>query len=658
MSNILYRGGAAIPVEKEPVHFTVCARSNRDVQRLATLEGVESSGRVFGQVVKIKTDPAAIEDVMQAVRDENLVSHHAYCPKGDPTTRYYLTDMLIVTMKPTTGIPTVERLLEKHGLTFVKNYAGMEDTYLLRVTRTAGKNPLKVSADLLEHPSVLSAEPNLVNRFEPAYVPRDTLFPRQWHLHSKRDIELVADAGVEAPKAWDITRGSRDIVVAVIDDGFDLTHPDLRGPGKVVAPKDFADGDAEPFPGPDNFHGTPVAGVAISEENGEGIVGVAPGCAFMPVRFRLSADDDMLWEIFHFTGARAHVICCSWNPMPVYSPLPLILDKKLAQLAATGGPGGKGTVICFAAGNFNAPIYQPGKANFEWRHPVQGLIVTPGSILNGFAAHPDVITVAASTSQNRKAAYSNWGREVSLCAPSSNFHPLDSQARLPGRSIWTTDNFSEGKGYSAGRYTGDFGGTSSATPLVAGIAALVLSANPDLTARQVRHILQETADKITDKSADRILGHKKGTYNASGHSEWFGYGKVNAAKAVQRALEMKPPAPRQEVVTEGIFIAAALVNPVGSDVWRETVTLFNARFGEVDLDGWSLMEKHGFVQPIEKAKIGARQFLTIQIKKFLLSNNGGTITLFNNERQQVDKVTYTAKQAEREGEVIKFMGGA
>jgi subtilisin family serine protease len=657
MKTLLHRGGHAIPIQKETEFFTVSARSLRDVQRLSEWGVVQEVRPVFGNVFKIKTAGEALDDVMKSARDENLVSHHAYCPEGDPSTRYYLTDLIGVTVKPKTRTATIESLLEKHGLTFVKNYPGMEGVFLVRVTKSAEKNPVKIANDLLEHPYVLSAEPNLINRFEAAYEPRDKYFSRQWHLHSKRGVELAADAGVEAPKAWDLTRGSRDVVVAVIDDGFDLSHPDLRGPAKVVFPKDYADGDAEPFPGREDYHGTAVAGVAIGEENGEGIVGVAPGCAFMPVRFRLNADDDTLWEIFHFTGARADVICCSWNTVPVYSPLPSILDKKFHQLTATGGPRGKGVVICFASGNFDAPVYQAGNANFQWLHPTAGLKTTAGSILNGFAAHPAVIAVSASTSQNRKAAYSNWGKEISLCAPSNNFHPLDPQLRLPGRSIWTSDNHHEGGGYSAGRYTGAFGGTSSATPLVAGIAALVRSANPELTAVEVRQILQETTDKITDGNADVILGHCKGNYDGNGHCEWFGYGKVNAARAVQRAKELVPPPPPEKVISEGIFIAAALVNPVGSDVWRETVTLFNTLFEEVNLDGWSLVEKHGWVQSIENLKIGARQFLTIQIKKFLLSNRGGSITLFNKVQQQVDRVTYTLVQAEREGETIRFLGG-
>jgi subtilisin family serine protease len=657
MTYLLHRGSFAIPVQKEMCFFTINAHSARDVQRLSEWELVEDMKPVFGNVYKIKTRSDALDDLMKSMREENLVSHHAYCPEGDPSTRYYLTDMLIVTFKPGTRTSVIEKLLEKHGLTYAKSYPGLDQTHLLRVTKTSGKNPVKVSNDLLEHPYVLCAEPNLINRFEPAYEPVDKYFARQWHLKSEKGIELVADASVDAPKAWDITKGSREVVVAILDDGFDLTHPDLRGPGKVVFPRDFADGDADPFPGKEDYHGTSVAGVAIGEENGEGIVGVAPGCAFMPIRFRLSADDDTLWEIFHFTGARADVICCSWNTVPVYSPLPSILDKKFTQLVAAGGPKGKGVVLCFAAGNFNAPVYQDGNANFQWLHPTQGRKVTQGSILNGFAAHPDVITLAASTSQNKKAAYSNWGKEISLTAPSNNFHPLDPQVRLPGRGIWTTDNHHEGNGYSPGRYTGAFGGTSSAAPLVAGIAALIRTANPALTALEVKKVLIETADKITDPSADIIIGHRKGNYDATGHSEWFGYGKVNAAKAVQRAKDLIPAVSPEQAVSEGIFIAAALVNPIGSDVWRETVTLFNTHFDEIDLDGWSLVEKHGLIQPIKQMKIGARQFLTIQIKKFLLSNRGGTITLLNNAKQQVDKVEYTLSQGEKEGETIRFIGG-
>jgi subtilisin-like proprotein convertase family protein len=165
--------------------------------------------------------------------------------------------------------------------------------------------------------------------------------------------------------------------------------------------------------------------------------------------------------------------------------------------------------------------------------------------------HPDVITVAASTSLNRKAAYSNWGAEVSVCAPSNNappgvglqetgyvFTPPQIRGALPGLGIVTTDRVGAA-GYATDNIAIDFGGTSSACPLVAGVAALVLSANPDLTAAEVRQLLQQTADKIVDPNPDPQFGFRKGTYEASGRCDWFGYGKVNAAKAVQAAVQQQ-----------------------------------------------------------------------------------------------------------------------
>ena len=144
------------------------------------------------------------------------------------------------------------------------------------------------------------------------------------------------------------------------------------------------------------------------------------------------------------------------------------------------------------------------------------------------ARFASAIAVGASTDGEVRAGYSNYGPEVSVVAPSNGGR----------RSIYTTDvsypdrgfNLgSAGSGGADGLHTNSFGGTSSATPLVAGIAALVLAANPTLTRDQVRTILQDTAEKIGPK----------GSYNASGHSREYGYGRVNAAKAVARSTQSK-----------------------------------------------------------------------------------------------------------------------
>jgi subtilisin family serine protease len=544
----LWRGGQKIELEKETDRFTVMPSSPQQLAKLRTAPGVREIKPLTNEVFKVETTMTERDSAMDALRSDAFksIAHHAYRPKDSEGTVYYLTDRIIVSFAPNASNEQVDKLLEKYGLRLLKEYEGQDHTYLLQVTSEAGENPIKLANRLAEEKIVTSAEPNMVNRFMPAFIPSDGLFPRQWHLHATNRVQLLAEASVRAPEAWDITRGERSIVVALIDDGFDLAHPDFAGQGKVVFPKDYVDGDAHPFPETlhDDYHGTPCAGVAIAESNGRGVVGVAHGCAFMPVRFPLSADDDLMIDIFNEVGRKADVISCSWGPPPVFAPLATALANTLTQLAASGGPRGKGCVICFAAANFDAPVKDLVNAEgFLWLDYGSGTLRrTTGPILNGFAAHPKLIAVAASTSLNKHAAYSNWGAEISVCAPSNNFHPRDSRKFVPGRGIWTTDNEAFGQGFSAhSRFTGSFGGTSSATPLVAGVAALVLSANSKLSAAEVKEVLETTADKIVDRDNDIVLGNNRGQYDSDGHCDWFGFGKVNAAKAVAEAKRRGAP---------------------------------------------------------------------------------------------------------------------
>ncbi len=158
------------------------------------------------------------------------------------------------------------------------------------------------------------------------------------------------------------------------------------------------------------------------------------GCAFMPVRFPLAASDDELIEIFQETATPADVnSSCNWAP-PVAAPLSRAFTHAVTELAATGVPRGKRAVICFAAADFNAPINADvGTTGFVWRDYGGQLRRTRGRILNRFATHPSVIAVAASTSLNEHAAYSNWGAEINVSPPSNNFHPLDPSANRIGR---------------------------------------------------------------------------------------------------------------------------------------------------------------------------------------------------------------------------------
>lgn len=543
LGKYFWRGGKKIELEKEEEFFTAIIKDETELERIKTLSGVLEVKKVQNKIFKVKIAANRRDKAMLHIRSKELkgVCHHAYRPSNATNTRYYLTDQVIVKFIENTANNKIKSIISEAQVRILKKYPSSPKTYLIQVMGAAGKNPIKVSNALAEHKEVDYAEPNLINRFRSFYTPSDTLFEQQWHLRAWDGAEVIADADVSATEAWDITRGKREVVIAVIDDGFDLSHPDFTGPGKIVHPKDYVDGDAHPFPvtSHDDYHGTPCAGVALAEENGQGVVGIAPGCAFMPVRFPLSADDDLLWEIFDFAGKHADVISCSWGPSPAYAPLGQLLTDKFHQLTISGGPRKKGCLIFFAAGNYNAPLDDSNNTSFIWYHPYYGLVETQGPILNGTATHPDVIAVASSTSLNKKAAYSNWGKEISICSPSNNFHPTDRNSPVRGLGIWTTDNEEFGSDFTGGsRFTGHFGGTSSATPLAAGVAALVISANFNLTASEVKQILQETADKIVDNDPDPVLGHTKGNYDDNNHSEWFGYGRVNASKAVQHALDL------------------------------------------------------------------------------------------------------------------------
>ena len=557
--NHIYRNGRRIEVAKQENVFTVLTTDEGTINGIRQLEGVEGVRPLEGPVVRVDVQPEHLDSVMQFTRDGATVSHHAYHMVDAPETRIYLTDQIVVGFGATVPTERIEKILADHALVIIEELPGTH-RYLLGVTTATGENPVKAANKLAALDEVEHAEPNLINRIEPYYRPLDPYFPQQWHLSATAGVEVVAGADISAPTAWDTTRGDRSIVVAVIDDGFDLSHPDLGAPGKVVNPRDFIDGDVNPFPvtAMGDYHGTPCAGVAVAEENGTGVVGAAPDCSFMPVRIPLSLTDSQLAQVFEWVGARADVLSNSWGPPPVFAPMGFVLAETFARLAATGGPRGRGCVIVFAAGNYNAPLNDPTNiGGFEWNHPQYGLRKTTGPIENGFAVHPGVIAVSASTSQNRKAAYSNWGAEIAVSAPSNNFHPIDRQVRVPGRGIVTTDNEPVGQGFTSNsRWTNRFGGTSSACPLVAGVAALVLSANPELTAAEVKDVLQSTADKIADPSPDPVLG-RTDAYNATGRSLWFGYGKVNAAAAVAEAVRRRTsgggtPAPDEVVMTQTV----------------------------------------------------------------------------------------------------------
>lgn len=409
----------------------------------------------------------------------------------------------------------IQRILTRHELSIRE---GAREGFVTVETPQFERDAVEVAADLQGEDAIALAEPDLTTpRDLLNVVPDDALLAKQWHLRNTGpSFGYKAGADARVVDAWNRlgNLGSSDPILAVIDDGFQLSHPDL--PDRAEHPFDFIrqSTDVHPEPNLENqlagdWHGTACAGVALARAGHGKVVGAAPNARLMPLRMTrdLSAVQVEQW-MRYATDKGAWIISCSWRAKPKIYPLPERIYQAISR-AATKGRSNLGSVVVFAAGNSNGVD-----------------INEPGVSVNGYAIHPDVLAVAASNSMDQKAAYSDIGKDIAVCAPSGGVWDITT-TDVSGEYT-DANGATQQMGYVSGAYSDRFTGTSSACPLVAGVCALVMGANPDLTAADVREIIRATARKIGDP-ADYV----------DGHSRAFGHGCVDADTAVARAVELK-----------------------------------------------------------------------------------------------------------------------
>ncbi|HEX6169170.1 MAG TPA: S8 family serine peptidase [Chitinophagaceae bacterium] len=541
------RTGKKIQLETSETRLTILVKEKDPVAIKKALSQIETmapnaslrkiSSRVYEIEYPNNPPDEEINKLILRIRKQvpNVIPYNVYKAK-DRYGLIYITDEIIVTFSAGTSADSIKRLTEKYNLNQIDEYADGQLIYVFAQKPGNWDNPIEVANKMENEKGVEIAEPNLVHRLVNTLArPTDTFFGKQWQLETNNQPNVSPDAHVNAREAWDRLNGGGDpnVVVAVVDFGFDLTHPDLVN--KLVNIDldlfDFVDrkeGDPK-FPKPDlefTDHGTSCAGIAVAEKNGAGVVGIAFGCSLLPVCIPDSPESKELCRIFLAIRNKADVISCSFAPEFGTTALSAALENLIEEITKSGGRRGKGCVICFAAGNGNLPLDKvvTNPKFFVNMRPEQKLGTF--KIINPYASHKEVIAVAASTTKNKKAVYSNWGKEIWVCAPSDDIVAEDGRIIEP--RITTTSSIGN---LGNKHYTDSFGGTSSAAPLVAGIAALVISANPTLTAKEVKDIIKATADPIDPENDEA------GKYD-NGHSIWYGFGKVNAGKAVKRALEM------------------------------------------------------------------------------------------------------------------------
>ena len=330
-----------------------------------------------------------------------------------------------------------------------------------------GLNPINVSNQLHATGLFDFAYPTFYQK-DCLEISYDSLVHHQWGLYNKENP--VYD--ISLSEAWNYATG-RGIKIAIIDNGVDSSHVDLA---KNMYKKSY-DAEAKALHNTVyNDHATHCAGIAAGiRNNGRFISGVAPDAKIMSIRFdtkkclskSISSAINWAWK----NGA--DIISCSWGISRYDAVITHAIDSAL-----TYGRNGKGCVFVKSAGN-------------------RGQITFPGD-------YPGVITVAN---------ISKYGALADSCAHGANMF-----IAAPGTDILST---------VCGNKVGIKSGTSMAAPHVAGVAALMLQRNPDLTASDVRRILAKSADKIG--TFGYTVRKEYGFWN-----EYYGYGLVNATKAVKR----------------------------------------------------------------------------------------------------------------------------
>ncbi|HOY19460.1 MAG TPA: S8 family serine peptidase, partial [Haliscomenobacter sp.] len=440
--------------------------------------------------------------------------------------------------------------------------------YYIELPQESALDILNIANQLAESKTCVWAEPvfhMILNR----HNSDDQYYPNQWHLNNTgsnniANISGKADADIDAPEAWAITRGSASIKIAVIDDGVDLNHPDLKA--NLLPGYDASGGTLGGAPLKDeDAHGTNCAGLIAAVGNNKiGVTGIAPNCKIIPVRVILGepVPTDHFAKAINWAWkeGKADILSNSWG---VGGELNNI-TKEAIDAAIDLGRNGKGCPVLFASGNENTKVSNPA----EYSRVIAVGAVNMCDERKRSSNNPNEVNEGNSTdplgvSCDQEGHWgSNYGAGLDIAAPST--------------WIISTD-ISGGRGYEKGDYNTKFGGTSASCPIAAGVMALILSVNPNLTEKDARFILESTCDKAGGYSYKDNIAQPNGTWN-----ENLGYGRVNAHQAVLKARNYIGQADDYELS----LYAALEVSPNPSNIGQDITVKFNlANTGNKEFSG-------------------------------------------------------------------------
>lgn len=538
--HFVLRDGRKVPLVKSDAELGVVFRSYGEVdagrQRLEAagyglIEDIEDAPNARVKILRVaSTGDVATDDMLADEAVEDVQPVYRFAGVNSPV---IATGRMVVKVRANLSANQRESVWEEYGVGDVEIFEGLHDVYVVR-PHGSNVDEVLLAEQLADDERTLWANPDFRCAARPAQVTAsDQYFEHQWHLHNTGQTGGVEDADIDAPEAWLIADG-RDVLFGMYDDSCDVDHEDLQanylGVGQDITvpfydpeyldPRPKAQGDA---------HGTAVMGLAVAAGNALGVRGVAYRAQFTASRgdygYSSISEVASAYTFALLLDVDVHINSWGYHALPNPPVVEEALETAFKEGRDLDGPGGEdplGMVILFSSGNENAEN-------------------VPGFELSTL---PQVIGVGASTDEDTRAGFSNFGAELSFLAPGQGV------ANLGITTTDTEDGEDEvAQGYNVGgnkvypesgrilwpdidpvgSYTGYFSGTSAACPIAAGVAGLILSVNPKLTATEVRIIMEHSCDQISPEDAQ---------YDSiTGRSFKYGYGRINAEKAVMAAKD-------------------------------------------------------------------------------------------------------------------------
>ncbi|MCL2413752.1 MAG: S8 family peptidase [Bacteroidales bacterium] len=490
-----YFRGERIPltVSRDYVNLIVAENFSRSLNATKLFQEFnleQDEVRSVGDLVRLRlgtrSERVEYASIIESLRQSQYVRYvFPFFERGEGAEPIGTSSYFYIQLKNVADIALLERVAKQKNVQIVRQVPYMPLWYRLSVRGSSFSNSIEATNYFFRTGLFEEVDPAFMFNFRPNCA-NDPRFGEQWGL---RNTTSNTSVGINMCNAWTITRGA-DINIAVIDEGIDPYHDDLRA---NFHPQNF---NTQSGTSPSAFnryyhHGTFVAGIiGAIKNNGLQVIGVAPESRIMRVSHDMhpspTQSEELASGISWAWRNGADVINNSWGDQggALIYPLHSSILENAIDSALRYGRSGKGTVVVFAAGNF-------------------GVIDYPASF------HDEILVVGAVNNTGKRAGLSGVGHQLDVVAP--------------GENILSTFNNNEVDFFNCAA-------TSMAAPHVAGVAALILSVNPNLTQRQVRDIIERTAQRVRP---DLYIysyhpNRPNGTWN-----RYVGHGLVDAYAAVR-----------------------------------------------------------------------------------------------------------------------------